>query len=172
MGSVVESRGNNMKVTIISGLLCAAVVTGDQTHHQSFKQGNAPSVHVSVHKPHYADHAHVSSQPAASPQSVHCYGSVEKPIVGVHAPAHVPYHAPEPYHAPAPYKAPEPYHAPPPPVCHKPAPYKAPVVHHAPVVHTPAYHAPAPKPTYHAPAPTYVPAKPTYHVPAPTYAPP
>merc|ERR1712025_785027 len=104
-----------MKAIILRGLLCAAVATADQSHHQSFKQGNSPAVHVSVHKPHGAVHALVHSQPAASPQSVHGYGGYEKPIVGVHAPAALPYHhAPEPYHAPAPpaYHAPLPaYHA-------------------------------------------------------------
>merc|ERR1739844_529203 len=90
-----------MKAIILRGLLWAAVATADQSHHQSFKQGNSPAVHVSVHKPHGAVHALVHSQPAASPQSVHGYGGYEKPIVGVHAPAALPYHhAPEPYHAP------------------------------------------------------------------------
>merc|ERR1711981_180744 len=181
-----------MKAIILRGLLCAAVATADQSHHQSFKQGNSPAVHVSVHKPHGAVHALVHSQPAASPQSVHGYGGYEKPIVGVHAPAALPYHAPEPYHAPIVH--PQPYH-PPAPVYHSPAPLHvpapihtplvhhapvahhavhhaavhhapavvpAPVVHHAPVVHTPAYHAP-PKPVYHAPP------KPVYHAPAPHY---
>merc|ERR1712117_446073 len=138
-----------MKAIILRGLLCAAVAIADQSHHQSFKQGNSPAVHVSVHKPHGAVHALVHSQPAASPQSVHGYGGYEKPIVGVHAPAALPYHhAPEPYHAPIVHHAPEPYH-PPAPVYHSPAPlvHHAPVhhaaIHHAPVHHAAVHHAPA-----------------------------
>merc|ERR1712223_1012321 len=136
-----------MKAIILGGFLCAAVVTADQSHHQSFKQGNSPAVHVSVHKPHGAVHALVHSQPAASPQSVHGYGGYEKPIVGVHAPAALPY-APEPYHAPVVHHAPEPYHAAA-PAYHPPAPVyvPAPVVHPAPVHHAAVHHAPV----HHAP---------------------
>merc|ERR1712165_362791 len=178
-----------MKAIILGGFLCAAVVTADQSHHQSFKQGNSPAVHVSVHKPHGAVHALVHSQPAASPQSVHGYGGYEKPIVGVHAPAALPY-APEPYHAPVVHHAPEPYHAPAPayhppaPVYHSPAPihvpaplvHPAPVhhaaVHHAPVHHAAVHHAPvAHHAVHHAPvvhAPAYhAPPKPVYHAPPP-----
>merc|ERR1712001_268671 len=151
-----------MKAIILRGLLWAAVATADQSHHQSFKQGNSPAVHVSVHKPHGAVHALVHSQPAASPQSVHGYGGYEKPIVGVHAPAALPYHAPEPYHAPIvhpqPYHAPEPYH-PPAPVYHSPAPLHvpapihAPLVHHAPVHHAAVHRAPVHHAAvHHAPA--------------------
>merc|ERR1712088_309093 len=187
-----------MKAIILRGLLWAAVATADQSHHQSFKQGNSPAVHVSVHKPHGAVHALVHSQPAASPQSVHGYGGYEKPIVGVHAPAALPYHAPEPYHAPIvhpqPYHAPESYHAPEPyhppaPVYHSPAPLHvpapihAPLVHHAPVHHAAVHHAPlAHHAVHHAAvhhAPAVVPAPvvhhapvvhtPAYHAPAPHY---
>merc|ERR1719153_2023998 len=132
-----------MKAIIFSGLLC--LVSADQTHHQVFKQGNAPAVSVAVHKPHGAVHASVSSQPAASPQSVHGYGGYEKPVAHVHAPAALPTHTP---YAPAPYHpSPSPYHP-------APAPY-----------HPPApYHAPAPAP-YHAPAPAYHKPAPVYHKP-------
>merc|ERR1719264_763007 len=101
-----------MKAFIFSGLLCLAVA--DQSHHQVFKQGNAPAVSVSVHKPHGAVHASVASQPHAAPQSVHGYGGYEKAVTAVHAPAALPH--PAPYH---------------------PAPYHAAPVHHA----APAYHA-------------------------------
>merc|ERR1712088_1167556 len=170
-----------MKAIILRGLLWAAVATADQSHHQSFKQGNSPAVHVSVHKPHGAVHALVHSQPAASPQSVHGYGGYEKPIVGVHAPAALPYHhAPEPYHAPIVHHAPEPYHAPAPyhppaPVYHSPAPlvHHAPVhhaaVHHAPVHHAAVHHAPvAHHAIHHAPV-VHAPPKPVYHAPEPHY---
>merc|ERR1712128_339972 len=101
---VVECEAKNMKAFIICGLLC--LVSADQSHHQVVKQGNAPAVSVSIHKPHGAVHASVASQPHAAPQSVHGYGGYEKPIAHVHSPAalpHAPYH-PAPYHpSPAPY---------------------------------------------------------------------
>jgi len=164
-----------------------AVVAADQTHHQSIKQGNAPAVSHSVHKPHGAVHASVVSQPHAAPQSVHGYGSYEKPAAAAIAPAALPVktgYAPAPvYHAaPAPV-----YHAAPAPVYHAAPAYHAPVVkaapaYHAPVVAAPAYHAPLvhAAPAYHAPvvaAPAYhapvVHAAPAYHAPivhaAPAY---
>ena len=156
-------------------------VSGDQTHHQAIKLGNAPSVSHAVHKPHGLAHASVSSQPHAAPQSVHGYGGYEKAQTAVYAPAAVPgykapvYHPKTPvYHAPAPapvYHAPAPvYKATPAPVYHAPAPVYKPApapVYHAPApVYKPApapvYHAPAPAPVYHAPAPV----KPVYHAPA------
>merc|ERR1739848_911409 len=132
-----------MKAFICATLL--AMAAADQTHHQVVKVGHAPSVSVSVHKPHGAVHASVASQPHAAPQSVHGYGYHEKPVAAVHAPAALPHPAP---YAPAPA-----YHAA--PVVHHAAPayHAAPVVHHAPaIVHkAPAYHA-APV-VHHAPAP-------------------
>merc|ERR1719402_1155600 len=142
-----------MKAFICAALL--AVVSGDQSHHQVVKHGNAPS-------------ASVASQPHAAPQSVHAYGyGHEKPVTAVHAPAAVPHHTPyhpAPYH-PAPvahtvvpvHHAPAPYH--PAPVVHHAAPYHpAPVVHHAaPIVH----HAPVVKVAPHHPAP-YHPAPAAY----------
>merc|ERR1719431_1181407 len=122
----------NMKVFICAALL--AVVAADQTHHQSIKQGNAPAVSHSVHKPHGAVHASVVSQPHAAPQSVHGYGSYEKASAANVAPAALPVqkgYAPAlvypAAHAPVVHAAPA-YHAP------APA-YHAPVVHAAPVVH-------------------------------------
>merc|ERR1711962_258361 len=107
----------NMKAFICFALFAAAAA--DQTHHQVVKHGNAPSVSVSVHKPHGAAHASVASQPHAAPQSVRAYHNSEKPVAAVHSPAAVPGYAPAPYHAPAP------------------------VYHAAPVVHAPAYQEPA-----------------------------
>merc|ERR1711983_465413 len=107
-----EHRKDNMKAFICATLL--AVVAADQTHHQSIKQGNAPAVSHSVHKPHGAVHASVVSQPHAAPQSVHGYGSYEKaPAAPVaHAASAPAYHAPVVHAAPA-YHAPAPaYHAP------------------------------------------------------------
>merc|ERR1712128_417841 len=165
---VVECEAKNMKAFIICGLLC--LVSADQSHHQVFKQGNAPAVSVSIHKPHGAIHASVASQPHAAPQSVHGYGGYEKPIAKVIAPAALPHHtpyAPAPYHpAPAPYHPAPVVHA---PVVHAPAPYHAPVpatYHPAPAPYKPApYHAPAP--VYHKPAPIYHKPAPVYHKPAP-----
>merc|ERR1711892_28213 len=149
------SRSNKLKSKKMKAFICAAllaVATADQTHHQSIKQGNAPSVSHSVHKPHGAVHASVVSQPHAAPQSVHGYGSYEKPAAAAIAPAALPVktgYAPAPvYHAaPAPV-----YHAAPAPVYHAAAApaYHAPVVKVAPVVHA--------APAYHAPAPAYKPA--------------
>ena len=132
------------------------------------------------------------SQPHAAPQSVHGYGSYEKPAAAAVAPAALPLkkaYAPAPvyhpkpapvyhaapvvkvatpvYHTPVVKAAPT-YHA---PVVVKAAPvYNAPVVkatpaYHAPAVAAPAYHAPVVKaaPAYHAP----VVAAPAYHAPAP-----
>merc|ERR1712106_881722 len=152
MGSVDQhSPNNNMKVFLCFTLVATAVA--DQTHHQSIKHGNAPSVSHSVHKPHGAVHASVVSQPNAAPQSVHGYSTFEKPSAGVIAPAALPvraayapapaYHSAPVYHTAPAYKAPvvvaPAYKA---PIVHAPA-YRAPVVH-APVVRAPAYHAAAP----------------------------
>jgi len=164
-----------------------AAVVGDQTHHQLIKHGNAPSVSHSVHKPHGAVHASVISQPHASPQSVHGYGTFEKASAAVHAPAALPVktgYAPAPVYHPAPvYQSAPAYHAPvvAAPTYHAPA-YKAPVVaapaYHAPVVKAPVYHAPVVKaPVYHTPvvktpayhAPVVKVAAPAYHAPAPVY---
>merc|ERR1711951_222446 len=129
-----------MKVFLyISATLVLSCVSGDQTHHQAIKLGNAPSVSHAVHKPHGLAHASVSSQPHAAPQSVHGYGyGYEKPVAAVHAPAALPapaYHAPA-YHAPVVHAAPLVHHA---PVVHA-----APIVHGAPIAHAaPAYDAPA-----------------------------
>merc|ERR1712106_1296245 len=179
---IISYRRTNMKAFICAAFL--AIVAADQTHHQSIKQGNAPAVSHSVHKPHGAVHASVVSQPHAAPQSVHGYGSYEKPAAAAIAPAALPVktgYAPAPvYHAaPAPV-----YHAAPAPVYHAaPAPvyHAAPVVHaapayHAPVVHAaPAYHAPVvAAPAYHAPVVKVAPvvhAAPAYHAPAPAYKP-
>merc|ERR1712142_255202 len=136
----------NMKAFVaVSALLAAAAA--DQTHHQVIKHGNAPAVSHSVHKPHGSYAAVVASQPHAAPQDVYNPYAGEKYSAAVHAPAHVPVHAPA-YHHPA-------------PVVHKPAP----VYHAAPVVHKPApiYH---PAPVVHKPAPVYHPA-PAVHKPAP-----
>merc|ERR1712106_109396 len=153
---IISYRRTNMKAFICAAFL--AIVAADQTHHQSIKQGNAPAVSHSVHKPHGAVHASVVSQPHAAPQSVHGYGSYEKPAAAAIAPAALPV---KKGYAPAPV-----YHAAPAPVYHA-----APVVHaapayHAPVVAAPAYNAPIvkvapvvhPAPAYHAPAPAYKPA--------------
>jgi len=146
-----------MKAFICTALL--ALVAADQTHHQSIKQGNAPAVTHSVHKPHGAVHASVVSQPHAAPQSVHGYGSYEKPAAAAIAPAALPI---QKGYAPAPV-----YHAAPAPAYHAPVVHAAPA-YHAPVVHAaPAYHAPAP--AYHAPAPAYHAPAPAYHAPAPAY---
>merc|ERR1712123_16410 len=163
------SRSNKLKSKKMKAFICAAllaVATADQIHHQSIKQGNAPSVSHSVHKPHGAVHASVISQPHAAPQSVHGYGSYEKNSAAVHAPAALPahgyaaapaYHAAPTYHAAPAYHAPVPaYHAA--PVVHHAPAYHAAPVHAAPVVHhAPAYHAPVvhAAPAYHAPAPAY-----------------
>jgi len=190
-------QNRNMKAFICAALL--AIVAADQTHHQSIKQGNAPAVSHSVHKPHGAVHASVVSQPHAAPQSVHGYGSYEKPAAAAIAPAALPVktgYAPAPVyhaaHAPVYHAAPAPvYHAAPAPVYHAAPAYHAPVVkaapaYHVPVVAAPAYHAPVGKvaPAYHAPvvaAPAYhapvvkvapvVHAAPAYHAPAPAYKP-
>merc|ERR1712128_238891 len=174
---VVECEAKNMKAFIICGLLC--LVSADQSHHQVFKQGNAPAVSVSIHKPHGAVHASVASQPHAAPQSVHGYGGYEKPVAKVIAPAALPHQTP---YSPAPYHpAPAPYHPAPAPYHPAPAPYHSAPVVHAPVVHAPApYHAPVPatyhpapppyKPApYHAPAPVFHKPAPIYHKPAPVY---
>merc|ERR1712038_680091 len=110
----------NMKAFVaVSALLAAA--TADQTHHQVIKHGNAPAVSHSVHKPHGSYGAVVSSQPHAAPQDVHNPYAGEKYSAAVHAPAHIPVHAPA-YHKPAPVYHPSPvYH--PAPIVHKPAPY-------------------------------------------------
>merc|ERR1711983_184894 len=147
-----EHRKDNMKAFICATLL--AVVAADQTHGQSIKQGNAPAVSHSVHKPHGAVHASVVSQPHAAPQSVHGYGSYEKAPAAAVAPAALPVakgYAPAPVYHAAPAPA---YHA---PVVHAAPAYHAPVVKVAPVVHA----APVVKvaaPAYHAPAPAYKPA--------------
>merc|ERR1719431_1408327 len=139
---------SNMKAFICAALL--AVVAADQTHHQSIKQGNAPAVSHSVHKPHGAVHASVVSQPHAAPQSVHGYGSYEKASAAAVAPAALPVAK---GYAPAPV-----YHAAPAPAYHAPVVHAAPA-YHAPVVQVaaPAYHAPVvhAAPAYHAPAPAY-----------------
>ncbi|XP_040581803.1 uncharacterized protein [Lepeophtheirus salmonis] len=138
----------------LSALL--ALASADQSSHQTIQHGHAAPVHTSIHKPHGVHHASVVSQPAADPSDVHNpYHADHKPIAAVHAPAHVPVHAPyqpapyhpAPYHPahivqrPAPYHtAPAPYH--PAPVAHKPAPY-----------HPAPYH-PAPAPYHPAPAPS------------------
>merc|ERR1712128_179575 len=160
------SRSNKLKSKKMKAFICAAllaVATADQTHHQSIKQGNAPSVSHSVHKPHGAVHASVVNQPHAAPQSVHGYGSYEKPAAAAIAPAALPVKT---GYAPAPV-----YHAAPAPVYHAAPAYHAPVVkaapaYHAPVVAAPAYHAPVvhAAPAYHAPV---VHAAPAYHTPAP-----
>merc|ERR1711881_368622 len=176
--SISAQSSSNMKVFLcITTILCVSL--GDQTHHQSIKQGNAPSVSHSIHKPHGVGHASVISQPHASPQRVHGYGYNEKLAAANYAPAAIPtptYHAPAPvYHAAPAYNA---------PVVQAARVYQAhaPVVHAAPTFHTPAplahaapaYHAPVTKaaPTYHAPAPV-VHAAPAYNAPvvkaAPTY---
>merc|ERR1712128_327565 len=141
-----EFNSKKMKAFLCVALL--AVATADQIHHQSIKQGNAPSVSHSVHKPHGAVHASVFSQPHAAPQSVHGYGSYEKNSAAVHAPAALPAHG---YAAAPAYHAAPSYHAAP-VVHHAPAYHAAPVVHHAPSYHAPVVHA---APAYHAPAPAY-----------------
>merc|ERR1712106_572276 len=188
---IISYRRTNMKAFICAAFL--AIVAADQTHHQSIKQGNAPSVSHSVHMPHGALHASVVSQPHASPQSVHGYGSYEKPAAAAIAPAALPVktgYAPAPVyhaaHAPVYHAAPAPvYHAAPAPVYHAAPAYHAPVVkaapaYHAPVVAAPAYHAPVvhAAPAYHAPvvkvAPAYharVVAAPAYHAPVVKVAP-
>merc|ERR1719239_795396 len=126
-----------------------AVVAADQSHHQVVKHGNAPSVSVSVHKPHGAAHASVVSQPHAAPQAVNAYHNSEKYSAAVHSPAAVPSYIPAPAYKAAPV--------------YKSAPvYKAPV---------PAYKA-APAPAYKsAPAPAYnaAPARAYKAAPAPSY---
>merc|ERR1712123_182108 len=152
------SRSNKLKSKKMKAFICAAllaVATADQTHHQSIKQGNAPSVSHSVHKPHGAVHASVISQPHAAPQSVHGYGSYEKNSAAVHAPAALPAHG---YGAAPAYHAAPAHHAP--VVHHAPAYHAAPVVHAAPAYHAPVVHHAAP--AYHAPAPAYH-AAPAYH---------
>merc|ERR1712123_355966 len=147
------SRSNKLKSKKMKAFICAAllaVATADQTHHQSIKQGNAPSVSHSVHKPHGAVHASVVSQPHAAPQSVHGYGSYEKPASAAIAPAALPV---KKGYAPAPV-----YHAAPAPVYHA-----APVVHAAPAYHAPVVHA---APAYHAPV---VHAAPLVHAAPVTY---
>merc|ERR1712060_243219 len=139
MGQTDSTTNNiNMKAFVaVSALLATAAA--DQTHHQVIKHGNAPAVSHSVHKPHGSYAAVVASQPHAAPQDVHNPYAGEKYSTAVHAPAHVPVHAPV-HHAPV-------HHAPvyhPAPVVHKPAP----VYHPAPVVHKPAPHH-APKPAYY-----------------------
>merc|ERR1711892_1080772 len=149
MGTSWSKEFNSKKMKAFLCVALLAVATADQTHHQSIKQGNAPSVSHSVHKPHGAEHASVISQPHAAPQSVHGYGSYEKNSAAVHAPAALPAHgyaAAPAYHAPAPA-----YHAAP-VVHHAPAYHAAPVVHHAPAYHAPVVHA---APAYHAPTPAY-----------------
>merc|ERR1712001_70874 len=140
-----------------------AVALADQSSHQVIKHGNAPSVSHSVHKPHGSHHAVVASQPHAAPQDVHNPYAGEKYSAAVHAPAHVPVHAPAYGHAPVHHAAP--YH--PAPVYHKPAPvyHAAPVYHPAPVHHAPVYH---PAPIVHKPAPYHAPIvhKPVVHAPA------
>merc|ERR1712158_345802 len=146
----------NMKAFVaVSALLATAAA--DQTHHQVIKHGNAPAVSHSVHKPHGSYAAVVASQPHAAPQDVHSPYAGEKYSTAVHAPAHVPVHAPV-HHAPV-------HHVP----VHHGLVHHAPVHHPAPVVHKPApvYHA---APVVHKPAPVYHPA-PVVHKPAPDHAP-
>ena len=80
----------------------AAVASADQSHHQSIKLGNAPSVSNSVHKAHGAYAATVVSQPHAAPQSVHAYHNSEKYPAGAIAPAAkpAPYTPGNPGHGP------------------------------------------------------------------------
>ena len=139
-------------------------MSGDQSHTQSIKLGNSPTVSHAVTKPHGQYTAVVSSQPHAAPQAVHGYGGYEKASPAVHAPAATPA-----------YKAAPAYRA---PVISSYAParpaYRAPAATYAPA--RPAYRAPAAtyapaRPAYRAPAATYAPARPAYHAPAATYAP-
>merc|ERR1712128_246823 len=127
-------RRTNMKAFICAAFL--TIVAADQTHHQSIKQGNAPAVSHSVHKPHGAVHASVVSQPHAAPQSVHGYGSYEKASAAAIAPAALPVktgYAPAPvYHAVPAYHAAPAYHA---PIVHAAPAYNAPIVHAAPAYH-------------------------------------
>ncbi len=153
---------------VSAAALFVAGISADQSHHQAIKLGNAPSVSHAVHKPHFAAHAAVSSQPHAAPQSVHGYGGYEKPVTAVHAPAAVPYKAAPAYnapvyHAPAPAYAAPVYHAPAPVYKAAPAPVYAPAAPVYKATPAPVYHAPAPA---YKPAPTYAPAKPVYHAPA------
>ena len=131
--------------------LLYAAASADQSHSQSIKLGNSPTVSHAVTKPHGQYTAIVSSQPHAAPQSVHGYGGYEKQLTAVHAPAATPSYAAPSYGA-ANY-APRPV-------------YRAPVATYAP---RPVYRAPvaayAPKPAYRAPVATYAP-KPIYHAPS------
>ena len=124
-----------------------AVALANQSSHQVVKHGNAPAVSHAIHKPHGAYHATVSSQPHAAPQDVHNPYAGEKYSTAVHAPAHIPVHAPA-------YGHPAPYHP-------APAYRPAPVYHPAPVVHKPIVH---PAPAYHKPAPYH--PEPAYDGPA------
>merc|ERR1712008_507998 len=164
-----SNHQKNMKAFVAFSTLLA-LAAADQHSHQSVKHGNAPAVTTSIHKPHGGYHSTVHTQPAATPNEVHQYQNEEKYAYGVHAPSHLPAHAPV-YH-PAPAYTPAPvYHAAP---VYKPAPvyhpapvaHAAPVYKPAPVVHKPApvYH---PAPVVHA-APAYKPAHPApaYHEPA------
>ena len=131
--------------------LLVAAASADQSHSQSIKLGNSPTVSHAVTKPHGQYTAIVSSQPHAAPQSVHGYGGYEKQLTAVHAPAATPSYVAPSYGA-ANY-APRPV-------------YHAPVATYAP---RPVYRAPvasyAPKLVYRAPAATYAP-KPIYHAPS------
>merc|ERR1711981_1407729 len=108
---IISAINNNMKAFIALSTLLA-VTLANQSSHQVIKHGNAPAVSHAVHKPHGAYHATVSSQPHAAPQDVHNPYAREKYAAAVHAPAHVPVHAPR-YGHPAPaYHKPAPYHEP------------------------------------------------------------
>jgi hypothetical protein len=146
-----------------------ALASADQTHQQSFKLGNAPTVTTTISKAHGSRIAAVHSQPSAQPSEVGQYHNEEKYQQGNLAP--VPHYANRPVHGAAYHPIPAPYH---PHVVHAPAYHApAPVYHAAPVVHAPAHHATAPVyvPAYHAPAPAYKPVvhAPAYHAPAPAH---
>jgi len=151
-----------MKAFMMTLLVAAA--SADQSHSQSIKLGNSPTVSHAVTKPHGQYTAIVSSQPHAAPQSVHGYGGYEKQLTAVHAPAATPSYAAPSYgavnYAPRPvYRAPAATYA------SRPV-YRAPAATYA---SRPVYRAPvatyAPKPVYRAPAATYAP-KPVYHAPS------
>merc|ERR1711935_930211 len=170
-----SNHHKNMKAFVAFSTLLA-LAAADQHSHQSVKHGNAPAVTTSIHKPHGGYHSTVHTQPAATPNEVHQYQNEEKDASGVHAPSHLPVHAPAHghhalghhalghhglghhglgHHA-APHHG---FHG-----AHHALPH---AVHHA---HAPVYHpAPAytPAPVYHA-APAYKPAHPApaYHEPA------
>ena len=118
-------------------------MSADQSHTQSIKLGNSPTVSHAVTKPHGQYTAVVSSQPHAAPQAVHGYGGYEKASTAVNAPAATPAYAAPAYRAPAATYAPA-----------RPA-YRAPAATYAPA-----------RPAYRAPAATYAPARPAYSAPA------